>query len=49
MDFAVPEEIEMLRQTLRRFVTDEVIPLERENSLTWDVAPPKELRKQAAE
>jgi alkylation response protein AidB-like acyl-CoA dehydrogenase len=46
MDFAVPEEIEMLRQTLRRFVTGEVIPLEREHNLTWDVAPPKELRKQ---
>jgi len=46
MDFTVPEEIEMLRQTLRRFVTEEVIPLERETNLTWDVAPPKELRKQ---
>ncbi len=46
MDFTVPDEIEMLRQTLRRFVTKEVIPLERENHLTWDVAPPKELRKQ---
>ena len=46
MDFAVPEEIEMLRKTLMRFVTEEVIPLERDNDLTWDVAPPKELRKQ---
>jgi alkylation response protein AidB-like acyl-CoA dehydrogenase len=46
MDFAVPEEVELLKQTLGRFVTDEVIPLERENSLTWDTAPPKELRKQ---
>src|SRR3990170_10527 len=46
MDFTVPEEIEMLRRTLRRFVTEEVIPLERDNDLTWDVAPPKELRKQ---
>ncbi|OGO47708.1 MAG: hypothetical protein A2W34_07180 [Chloroflexi bacterium RBG_16_64_32] len=45
MDFTVPEEIEMLRQTLGRFVTEEVIPLERENSLTWDVAPPDDLRK----
>ena len=27
MDFTVPEEIEMLRQTLGRFVTEEVIPL----------------------
>jgi acyl-CoA dehydrogenase len=46
MDFTVPEEIAMLRQTLRRFVTEEVIPLERINNLTWDNAPPKELRKQ---
>ncbi len=46
MDFAVPEEVEMLKQTLRRFVTEEVIPLERANNLTWDTAPPKELRKQ---
>ena len=46
MDFTVPEETETLRKTLRRFVTEEVIPLERETNLTWDVAPPKELRKQ---
>jgi acyl-CoA dehydrogenase len=46
MDFAAPEETELLRQTLRRFVTEEVIPLERENDLTWDVAPPNDLRKQ---
>ena len=46
MDFAVPEEVEMLKQTLRRFVTEEVIPLETANSLTWDTPPPKELRKQ---
>jgi len=45
MDFAVPEEVQMLKQTLGRFVTEEVIPLERENDLTWDVAPPKELRR----
>jgi alkylation response protein AidB-like acyl-CoA dehydrogenase len=46
MDFAVPEEVQMLKQTLGRFVTEEVIPLERANNLTWDTAPPKELRKQ---
>ena len=34
MDFAVPEEIEMLRQTLRRFVTDEVIT---DGSLVVDI------------
>ncbi len=46
MDFAVPEEVAMLKETLKRFVTEEVIPLERENGLTWDSPPPKELRKQ---
>ena len=46
MDFAVPEEVELLRQTLRRFITEEVIPLERANNLTWDTPAPKELRKQ---
>jgi acyl-CoA dehydrogenase len=46
MDFTVPEEVEMQRETLRRFVTEEVIPLEQANDLSWDVAPPKELRKQ---
>lgn len=46
MDFRVSEEVEILRRTLRRFVTEEVIPLEREHHLSWDVAPPKELRKQ---
>jgi alkylation response protein AidB-like acyl-CoA dehydrogenase len=46
MDFAVPEEVEMLKQTLGRFVTKEVIPLERQNNLAWDAPPPKDLRKQ---
>lgn len=46
MDFTVPEETEMLRQSLRRFIGEEVIPMEGENDLTWDVAPPKELRRQ---
>ncbi len=46
MDQEVSEETEMLRTNLRRFITQEVIPLERDNNLTWDVAPPKELRKQ---
>ncbi|MFI5394894.1 MAG: acyl-CoA dehydrogenase family protein [Candidatus Binatia bacterium] len=45
MDFTVSEEIQILQQTLRRFVTDEVIPLEKKHALSWDVAPPKELRQ----
>ena len=46
MDHEVSEETEMLRTNLRRFITQEVIPLEKEHSLTWDIAPPKDLRKQ---
>ena len=46
MTFTVPEEIEALRKTLRQFASKEVIPLEREHNLSWDVQPPKNLRKQ---
>jgi len=28
MDFTIPEEIEMLRQSLRKFIEKEVIPME---------------------
>ena len=41
MDFSVAQEVEMLKQTLGRFVTEEVIPLERENNLGWDSPAPK--------
>lgn len=34
MTFAIPEEIEALRKTLRQFAANEVIPLEREHNLT---------------
>lgn len=39
------QEIEIFRRTLSRFVTEEVIPLEREHRLPGDVAPPAELRR----
>jgi len=29
MEFVVSDEIEMLRETLKRFVTEEVIPIEK--------------------
>ena len=45
MDFTVCEETTMLRETLRKFLTEEVVPLERARNLGWDVAPPKELRR----
>jgi alkylation response protein AidB-like acyl-CoA dehydrogenase len=46
MNHASSQEFAPHRQAVRRFVTDEVIPIEREHGLTWDVAPPKELRLQ---
>ena len=30
MDFNLPEELQMLKETVRRFVEKELIPLERE-------------------
>ena len=30
MDYQLPEELRMLRETLRRFIDNEVIPIERE-------------------
>ncbi|MCC6767147.1 MAG: acyl-CoA dehydrogenase family protein [Deltaproteobacteria bacterium] len=38
-------DIEVLKDTLRRFLRDEVIPLEKEARLSADVAPPVELRR----
>ncbi len=46
MELDVSPELELMRSTLRRFVTEEVIPLERESGLTWDNASPKDLRRQ---
>lgn len=46
MSFAVSEETEILRKTLSQFAINEVIPLEQEHGLTWDVPPPKDLRRQ---
>ena len=30
MDYQLPEELRMLKETLRRFIDNEVIPIERE-------------------
>ncbi len=38
-------QYEPLRQAVRHYVTEEVIPLEREHGLTWNIAPPKDLRR----
>ena len=45
MDQSLIASFRPLRQAVRRFVTDEVLPLEQERGLTWDVAPPRELRR----
>ncbi len=45
MSLRASEEIEILRRTLARFVTEEVRPLEREHRLPGDVSPPAELRR----
>ena len=45
MSLQASEEIEILRRTLARFVTEEVIPLEKAHGLAGDVAPPAELRR----
>jgi alkylation response protein AidB-like acyl-CoA dehydrogenase len=39
------QELGLIRETLRRFMTEEVIPLQREHGLDPDREPPKELRK----
>ncbi len=46
MSFTVSEETEASRNTLKQFASKEVIALEREHGLTWDVPPPKDLRLQ---
>lgn len=46
MDHDSTTQHEPLRQAVRHFITTEVDPLEREHGLTWNVAPPKDLRRQ---
>lgn len=46
MDHTTTARFEPLRQAVRHFVTSEVIPFEREHGLGWDVAPPRELRRE---
>ena len=45
MDFTIPEEIEMLRQSLRKFIEKEVIPMEQEARFDPDEGVPQELLK----
>ncbi|RJP19143.1 MAG: acyl-CoA dehydrogenase [Candidatus Abyssobacteria bacterium SURF_5] len=45
MDFNIPEEIEMLRQSLRKFIEKEVIPMEEKARFDPDDGVPQELLK----
>ncbi len=46
MEQAPTPNFKPLREAVRHYVTTEVIPLERDNNLTWDVVPPADLRRQ---
>jgi acyl-CoA dehydrogenase len=43
MDFNIPEEITMLRQSLRKFIEKEIIPMEEKAGYDRDDGPPQEL------
>ncbi|GAB4333317.1 MAG: acyl-CoA dehydrogenase family protein [Candidatus Abyssubacteria bacterium] len=45
MDFAIPEELEMLRRSLRKFIEKEVIPLEEKAGYDPDDGVPQDLLK----
>ena len=45
MDFNLPEELQILRDTVRRFVDKELIPLEREYRHDSEGAMPEQLLK----
>lgn len=46
MEHASTAQYEPLRQAVRHYITEEVLPLERDNGISWDVAPPKDIRRQ---
>lgn len=45
MDFSFSDETLMMQETLRKFITEEMIPLQEKHKLNQDVPPPAELRK----
>jgi acyl-CoA dehydrogenase len=49
MDFTIPEEIEMLRQSLRKFIEKEVIPMEQKAAFDPDEGVPQDLLKKVRE
>ena len=47
MDFAIPEDLKLLRKSVRRFVDEELLPLEREHAQSHDLPDPLRARLQA--
>ncbi len=47
MDYALPEELRMMKETLRRFIDNEVIPIEREAYVGPEMVPEIRQRLQA--
>ncbi|MBI4831436.1 MAG: acyl-CoA dehydrogenase family protein [Candidatus Lindowbacteria bacterium] len=45
MDFTIPEEIEILRRTLRKFIEKEILPMEEKAGFDPDDGVPQELLK----
>lgn len=45
MHFEVSEDVRLLTKTLRRFLLEEAIPLQKRENLDPDVAPPDEVRR----
>jgi len=43
---SAPTTTSSLVLAVRDFITREVLPLEQENAIGWDIAPPKELRRE---
>ncbi len=46
MDFSFSEETLMMQETLRKFITEEMVPLQEKHKIDPDTPPPADLRKQ---
>ncbi len=46
MDFSFSEETLMMQETLRKFITEEMIPLQEKHKIDHETPPPADLRKQ---
>lgn len=46
MDFSFSEETLMMQETLRKFISEEMIPLQEKHKIDHDTPPPADLRKQ---